>query len=174
MKKNEIRIGGVYAATVSGKTTRVRIDADNEAGGWDATNLATKKKIRIKSARRLRALAAPAAGCSGGTASANSPVKAPRKAKEAAAATRAKSGGDTAKRRVGILDAAARILAEAKAPMGCKEIVEQAMAAKLWTTSGRTPHATLYSAIIREIAKKGADARFEKVDRGRFRIRKSK
>jgi len=51
---------------------------------------------------------------------------------------------------------------------------EQAIAKKLWSTSGKTPSATLYAAIIREIAKKGAGARFEKVDRGRFRIRKTK
>ena len=38
-------------------------------------------------------------------------------------------------------------------------------------TSGKTPSATLYAAIIREISKKGKDARFAKVDRGRFQLR---
>jgi hypothetical protein len=44
------------------------------------------------------------------------------------------------------------------------------MAAKsLWTTpGGKTPHATLYSAIIREIAVKGKESRFVKKDRGQF------
>ena len=70
------------------------------------------------------------------------------------------------------LDAAARILAEAKEPMGCKAIVEQAIEQKLWAPGGRTPHATLYSAMHREIQKKGKGARFEKVDRGRFQLRK--
>ncbi|RMH70462.1 MAG: hypothetical protein D6685_00025, partial [Bacteroidetes bacterium] len=55
MKKNEIRIGGVYRAKVSDKLTDVRIDAEHPGGGWTATNLATKKKVRIKSAQRLRA-----------------------------------------------------------------------------------------------------------------------
>ena len=68
------------------------------------------------------------------------------------------------------LDAAAEILAEAKEPMGCKGLVEQAIAKGLWSTNGKTPHATLYAAIIREIAKKGKDARFKKVDRGRFQL----
>jgi hypothetical protein len=58
--------------------------------------------------------------------------------------------------------------------MRCKGIVEQAIAKGLWSTSGKTPHATLYAAIIREIADKGKDARFEKVDRGQFRIRGGK
>ncbi len=68
------------------------------------------------------------------------------------------------------LDAAAQILAEANEPMGCKGLVEQAIARGLWSTNGKTPHATLYAAIIREIAKKGKDARFKKVDRGRFQL----
>ncbi|MHC4405845.1 MAG: hypothetical protein ACYTG0_39880 [Planctomycetota bacterium] len=54
MKKNEVKIGGVYAAKVSDKLVSVRIDAENPHGGWDATNLATGKKVRIKSAQRLR------------------------------------------------------------------------------------------------------------------------
>ena len=68
------------------------------------------------------------------------------------------------------LDAAAQILAKAKEPMGCKDIVEQAIGKELWSPGGKTPHATLYAAIIREIAKKGKDARFKKVDRGRFAL----
>ena len=55
MKKADIKIGSVYRAKVSDKLTDVRIDAEHPSGGWDATNLATKKKIRIKSAQRLRA-----------------------------------------------------------------------------------------------------------------------
>ena len=68
------------------------------------------------------------------------------------------------------LDAAAQILAKAKDPLGCKDIVERAVTQELWAPGGKTPHATLYAAIIREIAKKGKDARFKKVDRGRFQL----
>ena len=68
------------------------------------------------------------------------------------------------------LDAAAQILAKAKEPMGCKDMVEQAIGNGLWSPGGKTPHATLYAAIIREISKKGKDARFAKVDRGRFQL----
>ena len=83
----------------------------------------------------------------------------------AKAKTTAKSNG-----KLSGLDAAAQILAKAKEPMGCKELVEQTIAKGLWSTGGKTPHATLYAAIIREITKKGKDARFKKVDRGRFQI----
>ena len=68
------------------------------------------------------------------------------------------------------LNAAAQILAKVKEPMGCKDIVEQAIGNGLWSPGGKTPQATLYAAIIREIAKKGKDARFKKVDRGRFQL----
>jgi len=65
MKKSEVKVGGEYIARVSDKLTHVRVDRENPHGGWDATNLATKKAVRIKSAQRLRAeagrKAAPAA-----------------------------------------------------------------------------------------------------------------
>jgi hypothetical protein len=67
------------------------------------------------------------------------------------------------------LDAAARVLAEAGQPLTCQEMID-AMAKKGYWTSpgGKTPAATLYSAILRELAHKGSDARFVKTDRGKF------
>jgi hypothetical protein len=67
------------------------------------------------------------------------------------------------------LDAAAQVLAASKEPMNAKGMIE-AMAAKgLWSSpGGKTPHATLYSAILREIGTKGKEARFKKTDRGHF------
>ena len=47
MKRSDVKIGGVYTAKVSDKVVSVRIDAENPHGGWDATNLATGKKVRI-------------------------------------------------------------------------------------------------------------------------------
>ena len=53
--------------------------------------------------------------------------------------------------------------------MNAKQMIN-AMAAKgLWTSpGGKTPHATLYSAILREINAMGKGARFKKTDRGHF------
>ena len=70
------------------------------------------------------------------------------------------------------LDAAARVLTEAGGAMGSREIVDVMLAKGLWKTRGKTPHATIYAAIIREIQKKGSKSRFEKVARGRFALRK--
>jgi hypothetical protein len=67
------------------------------------------------------------------------------------------------------LNAAAKVLVEKGEPMTCKEMIE-AMATKgYWTTpGGKTPHATLYSSIAREIRDKGKDSRFKKTERGKF------
>ena len=67
------------------------------------------------------------------------------------------------------LNAAAKVLAEKGEPMNCKEMIE-AMATKgYWTTpGGKTPHATLYSSIAREIRDKGKESRFKKAERGNF------
>lgn len=73
------------------------------------------------------------------------------------------------RKRVSLLDAAATVLKSAKTPMQAKQIVETVVERGLWTPgAGKTPHATLYAAMTREIATKGEDARFRKVDRGQF------
>ena len=59
------------------------------------------------------------------------------------------------------------MLADAGEPLKAKQIAERAIAAG-WKTNGKTPQATLYAAIIREIAAKGAQARFKKHERGVF------
>ena len=76
-----------------------------------------------------------------------------------------------ADRKMSGLDAAAKVLAEATEPMHVKAIVEQAAAKGYWTSpGGKTPHATIYAAIITEIAKKGSESRFAKADRGLFTV----
>jgi hypothetical protein len=73
------------------------------------------------------------------------------------------------------LDAAARVLAETGQAMNCQELIT-AMAEKGYWTSpgGKTPAATLYSAILRELQTKGNDARFKKTERGKFEAVNSK
>jgi hypothetical protein len=66
------------------------------------------------------------------------------------------------------LTAAYRVLLDAGEPMQCKAMVEKVLAAGTWKTDGKTPEATIYAAIIREIRAKGAESRFRKTDRGLF------
>jgi hypothetical protein len=96
------------------------------------------------------------------------------KAASAAAPTKAsKTKKAKADGKLSALDAAAKVLADTREPMNCKSLIE-AMATKgLWTSpGGATPWAMLYSAIAREINEKGKDARFVKVERGKFAAKK--
>lgn len=74
-------------------------------------------------------------------------------------------------KKVSALDAAVQVLAEARQALNCQDMIA-AMAAKgYWTSpSGKTPAATLYSAIAREIAVKGSVSRFVKAQRGKFAL----
>ena len=73
-------------------------------------------------------------------------------------------------KRVSALDAAAQVLATASKPMNAKDLVDAMLIAGLWRSpGGKTPEATLYAAIAREIAAKGSQARFVKVERGMFK-----
>ena len=66
------------------------------------------------------------------------------------------------------LDAAAKVL-ETSGALNCKELIAEMATQGLWTSpGGKTPHATLYSAILREITTKGDESRFVKAERGRF------
>jgi len=184
MKKAEVKVDGTYAAKVSGKVVPVRIDAENPRGGWDATNTATGKKVRIKSAQRLRgavhkskpmALAIPSQAGQGEAKAAQGAPDATRAkgGREGAPETgtkAAKKGKAPREKKPSLLGLAAEVLAKAKAPMDCKTIVEKVLASGRWQTKGKTPAATLYSAILREIQKKGKDARFRKVERGKFTV----
>jgi len=79
------------------------------------------------------------------------------------------AGKAAASKGMSCLDAAVEVL-KAEGPLGCADIVSQAVARGLWATGGKTPAATLYSAIIREIARKGEAARFRKEGPGRFAV----
>jgi len=181
MKKNEVRVGSAYLAKVSDKVVPVRITGTSGHGGWDAVNEATGKKVRIKSAQRLRGPAeqpeAVDAKCRHVVADA--PTAAPaaqgakpdgKAAKDAKAAPKAPKAKREAKKRDGLsgLDAAAKVLADAGKPMNCKAIVETMLAKGLWKTGGKTPAATIYAAILREVRAKGKEARFRKTERGLF------
>jgi len=72
------------------------------------------------------------------------------------------------------LDAAIKVLAETSQPMTTKAMINAMATQGFWTSpGGSTPHATLYSAILRELQKKGPDARFVKADRGQFMLNPS-
>ena len=70
------------------------------------------------------------------------------------------------------LDAAARVLTAKGKPMTVKEITEEIFAKGYWSSKGKTPAQTVAAAIIREIANKGNNSRFDRPQRGKFAIKK--
>ncbi len=286
MKKNDVETGATYVAKVSGKLARVRIERESPHGGWEAVNVDTGRRVRIKSAQRLRfeavsprrakaiaaadqenarlrdvrerspdgmtaserAMAQSAVAGSadaGGTSpledlpdgeacdaaydrdvcatvgcdqpaaltylgrprcqacyedevadgdessetpnyeendmakakkttkkSATKTTKAPKAVKQPKAAkpkVERKPAGEAKPKRVSALDAAAEVLRKAGKPMRSQEMIVAMAEQGLWESpAGKTPHATLYAAILREISAKGGEARFRKADRGQF------
>jgi HB1, ASXL, restriction endonuclease HTH domain len=75
------------------------------------------------------------------------------------------------KAKLSALDAAALVLEEKKEPLSCPELIE-AMAAKGYWKSpgGKTPSATLYSALKREITTKHDKSRFQQSGPGKFTL----
>lgn len=191
MKKAEIRIGGKYYANVSGNRCEIQIDAEKPRGGWDATNLATGKKILIKSAQRLQGEVGARRGpakvttegnvtivenepatvetIGGESSTAVAVLKKPRKTKAAAS-----ENADTVhagEKRLSCVAAALKVLGESSEPMNAQELITAMEAKGYWSSpGGKTPHATLYSAILRDLVK-GDDSRFVKTERGRFTVR---
>ena len=104
------------------------------------------------------------------TKKATTPKKAPAAATATSAPTEAATPATTpTTKKLSALDAAARVLAETGVPMSTRELIEAMATRGYWTSpGGATPHATLAAAIGREIATKGAAARFQKTGKGRF------
>ncbi len=85
-----------------------------------------------------------------------------------------KPKGSKTAEKLSALDAAVRVLAEAGQPMTCREMIEAMAAGGYWKSpAGKTPSATLSSAILRELETKSDQARFRKVGRGRFDLTKA-
>jgi hypothetical protein len=160
MKKADVKIGGEYCAKVTNKKVVVRIDAENASGGWDATNLATNKKVRIKTAGRLQGPARDAA-----------PADETPKPRVRKRVDKTKTEAPAGEKKLSCVGAALKVLSESEEPLSTKEMIETMEAKGYWSSpGGKTPHATLYSAILRDLAK-GDDSRFVKTDRGRFAAR---
>jgi hypothetical protein len=67
------------------------------------------------------------------------------------------------------LAAAARVLTETGQPMTCPELIQTMATKGYWSSpAGKTPAATLYAAIAREIKAKKDQSRFKKSERGKF------
>ncbi len=182
MKKAEVEIGGKYYANVTGKRVEIQIDSEKANGGWNATNLATGKKILVKSAQRLLGAVGKRKGRSQAAEVESSPVstdtstlevvdpnaaEAPTGVPKRVSRSKASAEGE---KKLSCIAAALKVLGESTDPLNTKEMIEAMESKGYWTSpGGKTPHATLYSAILRELSK-GAESQFVKTERGRFTV----
>lgn len=128
---------------------------------------ATKKTTKTAPAKKAAAKAKPKT--SGKNTKVATQVPAEKTPTPETKSTKKKAAREETPKKLSALDAAAKVLVESGEPMNTKQMVE-AMATKGYWTSpgGKTPHATLYSAILREIATKKSEARFHKTAKGHF------
>lgn len=121
------------------------------------------KKTTTKKAAKPQAKAVKRAPAEKAEPQVSEPAAKPAKAK--------KPAKEKAPGKLSALDAAAKVLAESKEPMTSKAMIDAMSAKEYWTSpGGKTPHSTLYAAIVREISTKGTEARFTKTERGHFAL----
>ena len=97
------------------------------------------------------------------------PAKKPTTKKGTAAKAKPKPAPAAAAKKLSQIEAALEVLKTATEPMTCKQLVEAMVERKLWSSpGGKTPEATLYASLLRELAQKGDAARFIKAAPGRF------
>ena len=162
LKRLAKKDGPIYegeAYRPDGKKVKVTVPREEPEGVPDGILIdrrTTAKDLKILVAERKAMDKAEAKG------------KKPGKAKAAKAAKPAKPA-KAKPPRLSALDAAAQVLAASDKPLRAKDLIEQMEAKKLWKSpGGKTPEATLYAAMLREIAAKKGEARFKKVERGLF------
>jgi hypothetical protein len=160
----QVKVVGKNAETGKAKAGAKNQGADKGKGQGKAR---AKGKTKSKPEPEAEATATPAPEAQGPAA----PV--PEGEPEPKAETPKKRGrakkAEGREKKLSAIDAAAKVLTETGAAMNCQELIKVMAERNLWTSpGGKTPAATLYSAILREVQTKGNDARFKKAERGKF------
>ena len=138
-------------------TKRQSKTATTEASAHASNGKAAAADRPVKQPKQARGKMAPT----------TSPAEAPATAPKAPSAPPAKEGAKSGK--LSALDAAAKVLEETGQPLTCQEMIDAMANQGYWSSpGGRTPAATLYSAILRELTAKGDQCRFIKTERGKF------
>jgi len=144
----------------------------DEAGAVEHARFGPDEEVQVvgKAAKAGKASPVPADSAARKTSSKGKGTKS--KASKPEGAKKAKKEPKATKeKKTSALDAAAKVLSENGEPMNCQEMIKTMADKGYWTSpGGLTPHATLYSAILREIKAKRKEARFKKADRGKFSL----
>lgn len=71
------------------------------------------------------------------------------------------------------LRAAEAILRDAGSPLHYRDITQQALTRRLWSSDSKTPEATMNARLAVDIQERGADSRFRRVSPGVFTLREA-
>jgi len=175
--KRTVEVGKVYSCKLAGVYVPVRIDKSAGKGRYQGMSMTDGKPVKVH-AKDIRGdgqtckdwhISRQPAGKE--TAAQAIETAESQKAKpKADKPAQSKPKATKSERKPSGLDAAAAVLAEAGEPLNTKDMVARMLEVGLWKTKGKTPAATIYAAIIREIAVKGSASRFRKTERGKFEL----
>ena len=176
-----IKIGNCYIARVSKIEMPIRIEAVEANGAWKSRSLTHGRIVFVKTESQILR------ECNETDLLTFAKTVVPNRRSKRQPPTRqltietpvAASQRKPVKRRsrrvpeysLTLLEAAYRVLKEAKKPLSCQEVIDRAFKKKLHHSSGATPQNTLNAALATEIKTKGDTSRFVKVGRGLFMAR---
>ena len=165
-------IRGAAKVTDGADTGKLDVALRDEAGEVEHARFGPDEEVQVvgKGAKGAKDVAVPAGSAARKTSSKGKGTK--TKAAKPEGAKKTKEPKPPKEKKPSALDAAAKVLGEKGEPMNCQELIKEMSEKGYWKSpGGLTPHATLYSALIREIKVKGKEARFKKADRGKFSLR---
>ena len=177
-----IKIGQCYLARLTKTDMPIRIESLETNGHWKARSLTHGRIVFVKSESQLlrecgdhdlSELAKTVVPNRRSKRQAPSPtltlaVESPQVARVCKAKAKRPSVREYS---LNALDAAHRVLREAKKPLSCQEIYDRAVKKKYHRSHGATPANSINAAMFREIKAKGDNARFINVGRGLFAAR---
>ncbi len=183
MLKAKIQIGQEYLCQIGRNDVKVVVVSVPEMGSILLKSVGTGKTVKIADPARLKPVPGGHAASNAGGSSVATPAAGTPKATKPAKGRRTREQGapQAKEKRTSLMDAAAKVVAEADPtdlPMGCKKMVETAMAKGYWAPlkGGKTPVNTLAAMILRDLKEHGDQAKFrraeERFGRGKFFLAK--
>jgi hypothetical protein len=165
-------IRGAAKVTDGADAGKLDVALRDDAGEVEHARFGPDEEVQVvgKAPRGGKDGAVPAAAAARKTGAKGKGTKA-AKPEGAKKSKKAKAPKPPKEKKTSALDAAAKVLGEKGEPMNCQEMIKEMSEKGYWKSpGGLTPHATLYSALIREIKVKREEARFKKADRGKFSL----
>ena len=137
----------------------------------DMSKKSTSRKPKSSKPRTAQPKARKAAAAVIANAGPAAAAAATAKAKPTKKSRAQQAAAEPKPKRVSALDAAAQVLQASGQAMRAGELIAALAEQGLWhSPNGKTPAATLYAAMLREINTKSDAARFCKVERGKFKF----